>query len=167
MHRGTFGSAEHSQVPDYELAESNGSIHFTVTTFLKDEGKPGTNTREVAEVPTTYSVYLPYLAAMKEQLRNNRARNIAALLQPVTARRCHLYMLLTRDLDFDSPLEEWLEYQQRVNEEDRVIIEAQHPLELPVFKSQEVHVPADRFSMAYRSRLRALGMDGHSEHPPR
>ncbi len=47
-----------------------------------------------------------------------------------------------------------------MNEEDRIIVEAQDPLELPIAESREVHVPADLFSLTYRRRLRALGMTG-------
>ena len=160
VHLGTFGSADHPRVPDYEVTESNGAIVFTVTTFLKAEGKPGDHSPEVVEVPTTYSVFLPYLAELKEDMSNESTRCIFDLMCPVSATRCHMYMILTRDCNFASPLEEWIEYQERVNEEDRIIVEAQDPLELPIAESREVHVPADLFSLTYRRRLRALGMTG-------
>ena len=40
-----------------------------------------------------------------------------------------------------------------INDEDKALVENQRPEELPLDLTQEGHIPADRFSIAYRKAL--------------
>lgn len=160
-HLGTFGSAEHSQVPPYDLESAAPyDLRFRVMTYLKASGRPNSREEDVREVLSHYVVKLPYLAQLKEQLGGDRIRCIYDFLCPVTAETCRMLMVMTRNFDYEEPVENWIRYQEIVNEEDRVIVEGQRPLELPVRESSEVHVPTDKFSLEYRRKLKELGMEG-------
>ena len=50
------------------------------------------------------------------------------------------------------------DFNRRVFEEDRAIVEAQRPECLPLDPLLEAHIPADRSSLAYRRALRDLGL---------
>jgi len=65
---------------------------------------------------------------------------------------------MTRDFDLEGPAESTLELQRKVLAEDRILVEAQRPEELPLDLSEEFHIRADRFSTVYRQALIKLGL---------
>jgi phenylpropionate dioxygenase-like ring-hydroxylating dioxygenase large terminal subunit len=53
---------------------------------------------------------------------------------------------------------ELLQFQNRVTEQDRVIVESQRPELLPLDLQAELHLRSDRMAIAYRKWLRAIGL---------
>ena len=71
---------------------------------------------------------------------------------PVSASQTRIFQInLTNNLYCSK--EEYPEYQLVTNEEDRVCVETQHPEEVPLDLREEIHIPADRFSLEYRKAL--------------
>ncbi|MBA3518370.1 MAG: hypothetical protein H0T75_12175 [Rhizobiales bacterium] len=58
-------------------------------------------------------------------------------------------------------MDEWITFQQAVNEEDRWIVEAQHREEIPMDLKTEAHILADAWSIAFRRRWAQLGYTDH------
>jgi len=54
--------------------------------------------------------------------------------------------------------EEYVDYQLITNEEDRSIVEGQCPEDLPLDLREEIHLPPDRFSLAYRKAMVEFGL---------
>jgi vanillate O-demethylase monooxygenase subunit len=52
---------------------------------------------------------------------------------------------------------ELLEFQDRVTEQDRVVVESQRPELLPLDLQAELHLRSDRMAIAYRKWLREIG----------
>ena len=50
------------------------------------------------------------------------------------------------------------DFNLKVFNEDRVMVEAQTPEELPLDLREEIHIPADRTSVAYRRLLKTMGL---------
>jgi hypothetical protein len=50
------------------------------------------------------------------------------------------------------------EWNDRVFNEDRVLVENQTPEDLPLDRGLEVSIPADRTSVAYRRLLKGMGL---------
>lgn len=65
---------------------------------------------------------------------------------------------MCRNFDTDLPLQDVYDFNLKVFEEDRALVEAQKPENLPLDPSLEVHVVADRSSIAYRRALRNIGL---------
>jgi vanillate O-demethylase monooxygenase subunit len=55
------------------------------------------------------------------------------------------------------PSEELISFQDRVTEQDRVIVESQRPELLPLDLQAELHLRSDRMAIAYRKWLQAIG----------
>jgi len=53
---------------------------------------------------------------------------------------------------------EFLDYQDKVTGEDVPVVESQRPSLLPLSLDDELHVPSDRLSVAYRRWLAKLGL---------
>jgi phenylpropionate dioxygenase-like ring-hydroxylating dioxygenase large terminal subunit len=77
---------------------------------------------------------------------------------PVSALRTRMFSPICKNFDVDQPDEEIFEFNLRIFEEDRAIVEAQKPENLPLDPRIEVNIAADRSSVAYRRGLRDLGL---------
>jgi phenylpropionate dioxygenase-like ring-hydroxylating dioxygenase large terminal subunit len=76
----------------------------------------------------------------------------------VSARVTRLFAPIARNFDTDLPVQDVYDFNLRVFEEDKAIVEAQKPECLPLDPRLEAHIPADRSSIAYRRALRDLGL---------
>jgi vanillate O-demethylase monooxygenase subunit len=86
--------------------------------------------------------------------------DIYDIASPETARSTRVYMLLSRNYDQKDAPGPAIDYQLFVNQEDIPVVEDQYPEDLPLDLREEVHIAADRMSIAYRKRLVALGLSG-------
>jgi phenylpropionate dioxygenase-like ring-hydroxylating dioxygenase large terminal subunit len=77
---------------------------------------------------------------------------------PVSARRTRLFCPIARNFDKDTSVEAFREFNHRVFNEDRVLVENQKPEDLPLNFAFEISIPADRTSVAYRRLLRHIGL---------
>ncbi|MNN92950.1 Methylxanthine N1-demethylase NdmA [compost metagenome] len=55
-------------------------------------------------------------------------------------------------------MEDAIRFNLQVFSEDREMVEAQKPEDLPLDLLEEVHIPADRTSISYRQLLSELGL---------
>ncbi|WP_370515625.1 hypothetical protein [Pantoea sp. B_10] len=76
---------------------------------------------------------------------------------PVSARKTRMFAPIARNFDLHIPVEEVHAFNQRVFEEDRLMVETQQPERLPLDLALEAHIPADRSSIAYRRGLKRMG----------
>jgi vanillate O-demethylase monooxygenase subunit len=77
---------------------------------------------------------------------------------PVSARKTKLFACLLRNYDLNEPLAPFIDYNVEIFNEDRAIVESQYPEDLPVDLLEEVHIRADKTSIAYRQELDRLGL---------
>jgi vanillate O-demethylase monooxygenase subunit len=69
-----------------------------------------------------------------------------------------MFAPVAKNFDIEQPDQEIFDFNLRVFEEDRAIVEAQKPENLPLDPRIEVNIAADRSSVAYRRGLRAMGL---------
>ena len=67
-------------------------------------------------------------------------------------------MPIARNFDRGGDLASVYDFNRRVFEEDRAIVETQYPEDLPLDLMAEAHIRADRASIAYRRGLKELGL---------
>jgi phenylpropionate dioxygenase-like ring-hydroxylating dioxygenase large terminal subunit len=77
---------------------------------------------------------------------------------PVSARQTRMFDARVRDFGTSQPVEDVYEFNRQIFEEDRAMVEARKPENLPLDPRLEVNIPADRSSIAYRRGLRDLGL---------
>lgn len=68
-----------------------------------------------------------------------------------------MFAPIARNFDLHIPVEALYDFNQRVFEEDRLMVETQMPENLPLDLTLEAHIPADRSSIAYRRSLKRMG----------
>ena len=158
IHRNTFGDPDNPQCKKYEVKETDTGLFYHIDTIQQDGSAFGAH-REFVEVPSDYIVTYPFNTQLRLYFKIG-VENIFDAICPMSAETSRIFMLKTRDHDMDLPTDEWADFQATVNEEDRQFVEDQHPEELPIDLTQEFHIPSDVFSIAYRRKWKAYGLEG-------
>jgi phenylpropionate dioxygenase-like ring-hydroxylating dioxygenase large terminal subunit len=120
---------------------------------------------EATNAIRTYTVTLPLTLHMHVARRaggGDAARNITSLYfiaRPIGERETQFYFGLARNFALDQPDEIFAQRNREVTEQDRRIVEAQRPEELPLDLSAELHLRGtDAAQVEYRRALKRLGV---------
>ena len=158
VHLDTFGDPDNTEVPEYNpVANEHG---FTVD-YLSTVGNYPHGGR-VGEPGfqwlRRFELFLPFTATLVVHFPGNGRLCIMNAASPVSARRTRMFAPIAKNFDIDQPDQEIFDFNLRIFEEDRRIVEVQKPENLPLDPRIEVNIAADRSSVAYRRGLRALGL---------
>ncbi|MCQ8279598.1 aromatic ring-hydroxylating dioxygenase subunit alpha [Acetobacteraceae bacterium KSS8] len=158
VHTATFGDANNTVVPDYmpSMTEKGFEVEYrsNVGNYPIGADQRGS---EGFEWLRHFRVHLPFTATLEIHFPGASRLVIMNAASPVSARTTRLFAPIARNFDTDRPVQEVYDFNLRVFEEDKAIVEAQKPECLPLDPALEVHIPADRSSIAYRKGLRSQG----------
>jgi phenylpropionate dioxygenase-like ring-hydroxylating dioxygenase large terminal subunit len=159
VHTDTFGDANNAEVPlytpkttDYGFEAEYWSSVGNYPIGVEGRGVPGFRWLR------HFRCHLPFTATLEIHFPGEDRLVIMNAASPVSAKVTRLFAPIGRNFDTDLPVEAVYEFNQRVFEEDKAIVEAQMPECLPLDPMMEAHIPADRSSMAYRRGLRDMGL---------
>jgi vanillate O-demethylase monooxygenase subunit len=158
VHTATFGDPDDVFVPSYvpKRTEKGFEVEYrsSVGNYpigARDRGRQG------FEWLRHFRVHLPFTATITVHFPNDGRLAIMNAASPVSARVTRLFAPIARNFDTDQPVEDVYDFNRRVFEEDKAIVESQKPECLPLDPSLEAHIMADRSSIAYRRGLRDMG----------
>ena len=159
VHTNTFGDLNNPVVPRYEVDKTPNGIRAeylsTVSNFpkaMQDLAPPDFQWLRIFEV------FFPFTARLTVHFPGEGRLCILNAASPVSARKTRVFIPLCRNFDKDAPLEPVYEFNYQVFAEDKEVVEAQYPEDLPLELAAESHIGADRTSIAYRKGLGALGL---------
>jgi vanillate O-demethylase monooxygenase subunit len=158
VHAGTFGGGCKEIVDDHSVRKTDAGLQFDIDIEQIDrvtlEGALGTTTSAKYSYDFTY----PFSNKMHIRFDETRSQYIFAAVTPTSARTCRVHIQFARNFDFDEPIEKSLEFEAAVTAEDLRVIEKVSPAESPLDLSEEFHVPADRWSVAFRRTWKEYGL---------
>jgi phenylpropionate dioxygenase-like ring-hydroxylating dioxygenase large terminal subunit len=105
-----------------------------------------------------FQLHVPFTATLVVHFPDGGRLSMMNAASPVSARKTRLFDARCRNFDTDGPLQDVYDFNRQVFEEDRAMVEAQKPENLPLDPQLEVHIPADKSSIAYRRALRDIGL---------
>ena len=159
VHTETFGNANNPVVPSYEVTATDRGLiadYFsTVSNFPKALQHLGP---EGFEWQRRFEVFLPFSARLTVHFPGHDRLCILNLALPMTSQTCRMFVSICRNFDQQASLEPVYAFNHQVFAEDKVMIEAQHPKELPLDIRAEAHIQADRTSILYRKGLLNIGL---------
>lgn len=159
LHHETFGDRNNPTVPQYPVEKTPTGLHIeyssTVGNYLRQDGTAYAPAEGVVRV---FDVTLPFSARLVVHMPDEAKLAILNSASPVSARKTRLFPLLMRNYDIDQSLDPFIGYNNKIFNEDRDVVEAQCPEDLPIDLAEEVHIRADRTSIAYRQELARLGL---------
>ncbi len=146
-------------VPDYTVDRSARGLTVHYVSNVSNYG-PGQTHRAPADFPwrRTFDVYPPFVARLVIDYPADQQLWILNAVCPVSARQTRLFCPIARNFDKDTSVESVREFNARVFNEDRVLVECQRPEDLPLDLGSEISIPADRTSVAYRRLLKEMGL---------
>ena len=158
VHVDTFGDPNNTVVPAYmpKLTEKGFEVEYrsSVGNYpigAVDRGRAG------FEWLRHFRVHLPFTATLVVHFPGEGRLSIMNAASPVSAKVTRLFAPIARNFDTDRPVQEVYDFNLRIFEEDKAIVESQKPECLPLDPRMEAHILADRSSIAYRRGLRDMG----------
>jgi phenylpropionate dioxygenase-like ring-hydroxylating dioxygenase large terminal subunit len=163
VHVGTFGNPDITEVPRVDVEQTARGLHYDFPYLAANPKSSPLGGGDVVQRFTTYDVTLPFTVQLTigyPEKGEGRAHVAFDMASPVSARATNVFFVAARNFDSQVPDEEIIAYDLRIAAEDRPIVEGQRPEELPLDLGEELHVQADAVTIAYRRRLRELGLGG-------
>jgi phenylpropionate dioxygenase-like ring-hydroxylating dioxygenase large terminal subunit len=159
VHEGTFGERNNTVVPNYPVELTRHGFRADYLSTVPNYGKdfkhlspPGFQWRR------PFEVWFPFTAKLTVFFPNDGKLHILNAASPISAKESRVFVPICRNFDKEAPLEATLEFNHQVFAEDKEVVESQCPEELPIDLSQEIHIRADKSSIAYRQGLAKLGL---------
>lgn len=159
VHKDILGSEEHATVPAYtsEIRRDVDEVWASNCSFFQP--RIAATETEGAFVHLTYRVPAPFVVMLYRVCPTspNRLDAIALFVQPLEENLCRAQpvMYLVDDVSSHASL---LNFEQVIFLQDRIILENQRPLLLPLEARQEIPTRADSSSIAYRRWLKEKGI---------
>jgi phenylpropionate dioxygenase-like ring-hydroxylating dioxygenase large terminal subunit len=158
VHTGILGAEPTTDVPAYqaEIRRETDEVWATNCRFFQPQmtaSTPGDF------VQLTYRVPLPHVVMLYRVSPHDPARQdvIALFIQPIEEDLVRAQPLMWL-VDPVSSHEDLLRFEQVIYLQDRIIVENQRPLRLPLDPRAEIPMRADAASLAYRAWLREKGL---------
>jgi phenylpropionate dioxygenase-like ring-hydroxylating dioxygenase large terminal subunit len=158
VHAGLLGDPARGEVLDYEVIPGSldpdgaGPEAKKIPMWQPDPDGTG----QPALVSYHYWVNTPLTAGL---IKTHGAQRFGILAQvaPIDEEFCESRLIMCLNYGHEIPSEELISFQDRVTEQDRIIVESQRPEMLPLDLQAELHLRADRMAIAYRKWLQAIG----------
>ncbi len=158
-HTTTFGDRSNPVVPDYQVERTERGL---CAQYLSHVSNYGPAQKHLAPADflwrRTFEVFPPFSARLIVHYPEQKKLWILNAASPVSARQTRLFCPLARNFDKDGSVEAVRAFNLAVFNEDRALVEHQKPEDLPLDLSLEVHIAADRSSVAYRRLLKQMGL---------
>ena len=114
--------------------------------------------REPERIMYAFDLTLPFATRLAIEFEGPRRYYMFDLASPVSLKQTAVFFRVALNYNADVPDEKIIESQERVLNEDKPMVESQHPEELPLDLTEEFHIRADRQSTHYRRALLKLGL---------
>lgn len=153
VHQGTFGAAEPAPVPRYNVHQTAYGLAFDMPYLEGGNRFPDNVPGENRQVTYHYEMTFPFstLIIIRPE-GSDYIQYFADTVCPVSAHETRIFQVVTDTSgkpDRDFLIAESL----LINDQDKPMVEGQHPEDLPLDLTEEIHIPADRFSVEYRRAL--------------
>ena len=153
VHGATFGNEDPAPVPLYKVHTTDYGLTFDLPYLEGGNRFPDDVEGENREVVYTYQLTFPFTTIIHiKPLGSDYIQYFADTVCPVSAHETRIFQVVTDTTD--EPDEEFLIKESlMINDEDKDMVEGQHPEDLPLDLTEEIHIPADRISLEYRRAL--------------
>ena len=159
VHTDILGAEPHTEVKSYdvEIRREEDEVWATNCTFFQPQA--ALSAQDGIATQYMYRVMTPFTTILYKTCPNaaNRWDVIGLFVQPLDPGRCraHPIMYLIDDV---STTTELIHFQQMIFLQDRIILENQRPVLLPLEPRKEIPTRADASSIAYRRWLKEKGV---------
>ncbi len=153
VHLGSFGDDDATAFPLYKVAETDDGLAFSVPYVEGGNRFPDCVEGDKRAVTYSFRLTFPFSTLLVvDPEGSDFVHYFADTVCPVSAGETKIFQQLT-DTTGDPDGDYWIKDSLLINDEDKPLVEGQQPMELPLDLAAEIHIPADRLSVAYRRAL--------------
>lgn len=160
VHAGILGTEEQAEIVDYEVTHFDNAPWgqgILATGCRAWQPQASAAATGGSHVEYGYRVPRSLCAILTKQTTIGPQEAIALFLQPLTEVTTRVWIILALG-DHESGEQALREFQDRIFQQDKPILESQSPARLPLAPGAEVSVVCDRLSLAYRDYLRGVSL---------
>ncbi|GAA0469783.1 MULTISPECIES: Rieske 2Fe-2S domain-containing protein [Tatumella] len=158
VHTETFADPENQSVPAYHPVETESGFSVDYRSSVSNYAADSEEQAPEGFVWLRhFEMHLPFTATLTIHFPGESRLVIMNAASPVSARKTRMFAPIARNFDLHIPVQDICDFNRRVFEEDRLMVETQRPENLPSDMTLEAHIPADRSSIAYRRSLKKMG----------
>ncbi len=155
VHTQSFGGDPDAPLSPYEVERTSYGLSFWTLYTENFNRFPDGVEGSRRDVIYRYELTFPFATLLKIEPQGSRyVQYLADVASPISAHESAIFQLFT-DTTGAPDAEFWSKDQHAINEEDRPLVEGQHPQDLPLDVRDEMHIPGDRMSIEYRRALAA------------
>lgn len=155
VHTGTFGNTGMPRALPFEVHRDDAELTFRYSYLAANPETSVLAGSELIQREMLYQLEPPFCGRLA--IEYERGHHVIFLaVTPVTATESKVLFSFARNFDHDRPVDELIAWDLAIFEEDRTILEHQHPKTLPLDVENSMHVRSDRGTVQYRLALRSL-----------
>ena len=156
VHMKTFGNRARPGIVDYKLELNDNGMLMEMPYIEVERGFNDDEGEREREVYYKHMFTFPFATDLQVDYKTDEGGKVTShfydIGTPVSARETAIFQITQTNIP-GSTAEDYAEYQLITNEEDIVVVESQRPEEVPLNIAEEIHIPADKFSIQYRRAL--------------
>lgn len=158
VHTGTFADPDNQLVPDYLPKETASGFTADYWSTVGDyPASEDFRKEDEFKILRHFEFHVPFTATLTIHLRNGAKMVIMNAASPVSAKKTRLFAPIVKNFDLEDSEADIIDYNLKIFEEDRLMVETQKPERLPLDLGLEAHIPADRSSIMLRRCLKKAG----------
>lgn len=158
VHSGTFADANNQEVPDYAPIETEFGFEADYWSTVGDYPASAEFKGDLGfKWLRHFKLHVPFTATLTIHFRNQGKMVIMNAACPISAKQTRLFAPVVKNFDLDDNEQDIIDYNIKIFEEDRMMVENQKPERLPLDLQFEAHIPADRSSIMFRRCLKKAG----------
>ncbi|HEX7131367.1 MAG TPA: aromatic ring-hydroxylating dioxygenase subunit alpha [Iamia sp.] len=164
LHVDTFGNPDEVVVPPYDVTRSDDGWRLSFDYPYVSAYDQGT----AANADGSYGMVFGYRAELPLAVHLDNAAGPGTVMfvapSPTTATTCRVFWCTGFPLGTEVDVPAFEAVEDAVFAPDQRIVEGQRPERLPLDLTEELHLPFDRFAVAYRRALVDLGFPALGRH---
>ena len=157
VHEGILGDRSKPEIPDHDVVRDATTLSFELgieepaNPVKGDTGDAG----RIQRTPSRYTISMPFSVHLDQPLEDGHHFVLFVASCPLSAKETRNFTWNARNYELDPAGDQgFVDFQQVILEQDRVVVESQRPEELPIDLSEELHIKGvDRVSIDYRRWL--------------
>jgi phenylpropionate dioxygenase-like ring-hydroxylating dioxygenase large terminal subunit len=169
VHEGILGDRARPEIPDHDVLRTATTLWFRLGIEEPANDLKGDDTAagKIQRSPSHYTVSMLFTVRLDQPLEDDRHFVLFVASCPLSAKETRNFTWNARNYDLDPARDQsFVEFQQVILEQDRVVVESQRPEELPIDLSEELHIKGvDRVSIDYRRWLGEIAAAEMAETP--
>lgn len=165
VHPGLLGTLDSTVVDEHNVCFTRSGLKYGYVGSEPSGYYDGGARGEVTPVQRDYEVVLPFTVHSRKRDVAGKITTISLFVCPTDAKRCRLWVVVLRNHSVESETEfaswnrQFVDFNDEVMEQDRLVVESQRPEQIPSDLREEFHLKVpDAAGLAYRRLLACVAL---------